>query len=108
MPTDVPKATLPINQLKSADIKDVRSNSNVHRCIIKKMKRSFYKGIALDYTAQEYDDEYSLCNYCNKCYNDSFSTNTSIGSQSSEEYTVKEPYNGNIWSGLKNIFCCYW
>lgn len=98
------------------------------------MKRSFYKGIALDYTAQEYDDEYSLCNYCNKCYNDSFSTNTSIGSQSSEEYTVKEPYNGNIWSGLfhltvgtdpttkfegseatcelwsglKNIFCCYW
>ena len=32
VPLDVSKATLPINQLKSADIKDVRSNSNVHRC----------------------------------------------------------------------------
>ena len=30
--SDVPRATLPINQLKSTDIKDVRSNSNVHRC----------------------------------------------------------------------------
>jgi len=32
VPTDVPRATLPINQLKSTDIFDVRSNSNVHRC----------------------------------------------------------------------------
>ena len=32
VPLDVSRATLPINQLKSADIKDVRSNSNVHRC----------------------------------------------------------------------------
>ena len=32
--SDVPRATLPINQLKSTDIKDVRSNSNVHRCNI--------------------------------------------------------------------------
>ena len=31
--SDVPRATLPINQLKSTDIFDVRSNSNVHRCI---------------------------------------------------------------------------
>ena len=57
------------------------------------MKRSYYKGIALDYTAQEYDDEYSLCNYCNKCYNDSFSTNTSIGSQSSEGF--EKPTGGS-------------
>lgn len=75
------------------------------------MKRSYYKGIALDYKAQEYDDEYNLCKYCNKCYKDCLSANTSTtfeGSQSSEQETVKEPYNGNIWSGLKNIFCCYW
>jgi hypothetical protein len=32
VPSDVPRATLPINQLKSTDIFDVRSNSNVHRC----------------------------------------------------------------------------
>jgi hypothetical protein len=32
VPLDVSRATLPINQLKSADIFDVRSNSNVHRC----------------------------------------------------------------------------
>ena len=72
------------------------------------MKRSYYNGIALDYKAQEYDDEYSLCNYCNKYYNDNLSSNTSECSQSSEEYSTKETYNDNIWLNLKNIFCCYW
>ena len=32
MPLDVSRATLPENQLKRTDIKDVRSDSNVHRC----------------------------------------------------------------------------
>ena len=98
------------------------------------MKRSYYNGIALDYTAQEYDDEYSLCDYYNKYYNDNLSTNTSecsnyteisVGNctiiydfiscfaapqnvQGSEEYSTKESYNDNIWLNLKYIFCCYW
>jgi hypothetical protein len=30
------------------------------------MRRSYYEGIPLDYKAQNYDDEYSLKEYCRK------------------------------------------
>ena len=35
------------------------------------MKRQYYKGTALDYKARDYDNEYSLREYCKKYCKDS-------------------------------------
>ena len=65
------------------------------------MKRSYYKGIALDSKAQECEDECSLREYCNKCcreYKSSFCTDSIVdGSE------VKKQEMPSQWSCLKYI-----
>ena len=70
------------------------------------MKHCYYNGVALDYKAREYDDDYSLSDYCKRYNKDTSSTTTST--VFIEEDTMKEPCSNSIWSSLKYIFCCHW
>lgn len=75
------------------------------------MNRSYYKGVALDYTAREYDDDYSLQDYFKRyhkecCTKDDRSSNISA-TTFVEGDVVKEPYTDNITAFLRTIFCCW-
>ena len=74
------------------------------KMVIIKMKYSYYKG----YKAQQYDDEYSLRDYCKRCkkccYNDSDNSSTTTFVE--EEGDGREPPN-SIAAFLRIIFCCW-
>jgi hypothetical protein len=71
------------------------------------MKRSYYKGIALDFKAQECENECSLRDYCNKCcteYTSSCCTNTTIV----DGTEVRKQEESYPWSCLKRIIPFGW
>jgi len=71
------------------------------------MPRSYYKGVALDYKAQNYDDEYSLAQYCHK-YSKHCCPQYTDGSDTTyqEDEPVKPAHDGSVWSCLKYLFFC--
>jgi len=71
------------------------------------MKKSYYRGVALDYKAQNYDDEYSLAEYCRK-YSKQCCPQYGSDTTFEEDETVKPPEDKSPWSCLKYLLFCGW
>ena len=71
------------------------------------MPQAYYKGVALDYKAQNYDDDYSLREYCQKYHKERCSsccTDTTFV----EGDTVKTGEPSSVWCCLKYVFPFAW
>ena len=110
--SDVSRATLPINQLKSTDIKDVRSNSNVHRC-------KMFPELGLIQSTDRFSEWIQLKHNKNLVfiYNyepravsfmDKQTINTIIGDicRSNPHVHIIVPRYDTIFDGIENITCC--
>ena len=66
------------------------------------MKRAYYEGIALDYKAQNYDDEYSIREYCRK-YCSEFTSNCCTDTTIIEGEEVKDDESKSFWSEKRSF-----